>query len=200
MTRSLARRPKGISLTFRLLAIALALGGLAGCAQIGVIYNTQRYLSGTELYVTHAAGSKMQAVIRGNPSTLAKADFDRIVRDDMKGANFGRPITFVAGPDNPPFDDSRIVLILNGPVFGQAELCNSSIPAGGGVAPDGRIEVLAAFCSGGRPVSALAGGISGVTDPNDPKFRDFLREVGMVLFNPNNPEDNPDHDIGPPIP
>jgi len=183
-----------------LLAVGLALMGLAGCAEDGVIYNQQKYLSGTKLYVTHAEGSHMPTVIRGNPSALAKADFDQIVRDDLKGSNFGRPTTFVQGPENPPYPDERVVLVFNGPVIGQAQLCQWGIAGGGGPAPDGRIEILAAFCSGGRPVSALEGGISGVKDPNDPKFRAFLREIGMTLFNPNNPEDNPDHDIEPPVP
>ncbi|MGH6884443.1 MAG: hypothetical protein ACREFM_26210, partial [Hypericibacter sp.] len=94
-----------------LLAIGLALTGLAGCAQTGVIYNQQKYLSGTKLYVTHAEGSQIPTVIRGNPSALAKVDFDQIVRDDLKGSNFGRPSTFVPGPDNPPYPDERVVLV-----------------------------------------------------------------------------------------
>jgi hypothetical protein len=194
--------PYGLKTVLRkatLIVLAAMFAGLSGCGT-GVIYNSQRYLSGTALYVTHAAGSRMPTVIRGNPSTLPKAEFDQIVRDHMKGANFGWEITFVAGPDNPPFPDSRMVLIFNGAVTSQYSLCQNGISNGGGPAQNGRIEVLAAFCSGGRPVTALAGGISGITDPNDPKFRSFLRQIGITLFNPNNPEDNPDREVGPPIP
>jgi hypothetical protein len=182
------------------LTAALAFAGLAGCAQNGVIYNSQKYLSGTMLYVNHAAGSLMPTVIRGNPSSLPKADFDQIVRDHMKGANFGAPITFVPGPDNPPFPDQRVVLIFNGPIVGQKDLCLNSISGGGGPAQDGRIELVAAFCSGDRPVSALEGGIGGITDPNDPRLRSFLRMVGTTLFNPNNPDDRPDNSPEPPVP
>jgi hypothetical protein len=192
--------PKGASPLAGAVVLALAVAGLAGCTQ-GVIYNSQQYLSGTALYVDHVGGSNLPTVIRGNPSALPKADFDQIVRDDMKGSNFGRPITFVAGPDNPPFPDYRMVLIFNGPVAGQSQLCRDVIPGGGGGPdPEGRIELVAAFCSGDRPVSALAGGIGKITDPNDPRFRDFLRMVGMSLFNPNNPDDRPDRDVNLPVP
>jgi hypothetical protein len=202
MTTSLFN-PKNASRAAACLALMAGLAGFAACSDIsniGVIYNSQRYLSGTALYVTHAAGSRMPAVIRGNPFALPKADVDQIVRDHMKGSNFGREITFVPGPDKPPFPDSRLVLIFNGAVAGQLQLCQNDISSGGGPAQDGRIEVMAAFCSGSRPVTALAGGISGVTDPNDPKFRAFLRQIGTTLFNPNNPEDNPGRDVGPPVP
>ncbi len=137
MSAIVSRPPKSRSPMPGLLAIGLALMGLAGCAQDGVIYNQQKYLSGTKLYVTHAEGSQMPTVIRGNPSALAKADFDQIVRDDLKGSNFGRPTTFVQGPDNPPYPDERVVLVFNGPVIGQAQLCQPGIAGGGGPAPDG---------------------------------------------------------------
>jgi hypothetical protein len=195
--------PRNASRAAVALAWLISFAGLVACSDIsniGVIYNSQRYLSGTALYVTHAAGSRMPAVIRGNPFALPKADVDQIVRDHMKGSNFGRAITFIPGPDAPPFPDSRLVLIFNGAVTGQAQLCQSGISNGGGPAKDGRIEILAAFCSGGRPVTALAGGISGIIDPKDPRFRAFLRQIGTTLFNPNNPEDNPGHDVGPPVP
>jgi hypothetical protein len=192
-------RPKGALPLAGLFALALAVAGLAACTE-GVIYNSQQYLAGTALYVDHVGGSDLPTVIRGNPSGLPKADFDQIVRDDMKGSNFGRPITFVAGPNNPPYPGYRVVLIFNGPVVGQSQLCKDMISGGGGVRPDGRIELVAAFCSGDRPVSALEGGIGGVSDPNDPHFRSFLRQVGMTLFNPNNPDDRPDRDVNFPIP
>jgi hypothetical protein len=189
---------KAISRRLAALAIALAVAGLTGCTE-GVIYNSHQYLSGTALYVGHIGGSNLPTVIRGNPSALPKADFDQIVRDDMKGSNFGRPITFVAGPDNPPFPGYRMVLIFNGPVAGQSQLCKDMISGGGGPSPEGRIELVAAFCSGDRPVSALAGGIGEIADPKDPRFRAFLRMVGMRLFSPNNPDDRPDRDVNLPV-
>src|SRR6185312_4777187 len=57
-----ARPPKARSLLSGLLAFGLAMTGLAGCAQNGVIYNQQKYLSGTKLYVTHVAGSNLPTV------------------------------------------------------------------------------------------------------------------------------------------
>jgi hypothetical protein len=201
MASPLTYRTKGALPRVGLLALAAVLAGLAGCADTGVIYNSQQYLSGTKSYVDHIAGTNLPTVIRGNPSALPKADFDRIVRDDMKGSNWGRSTTFVAAPDNPPYAGYRMVLVFNGATVGQYDLCKGFISGGGGgPAADGRITVTAAFCSGDRPVSALAGGIGGITDPNDPRFRDFLRLVGMTLFNPNNPEDNPDRDVNLPVP
>ena len=89
------------------------------------------------------------------------------------------------------FPDDRVVLLLNGPVVNQRRLCQDAIPDGGGPGPRGRIEIVAAFCSGNRPVSTLAGGIGSITDPNDPRLRAFLRQVVRTLFNPNNPNDRP---------
>jgi hypothetical protein len=201
MPPRLARHLEGVSPKAGLLALLVSLTSFAGCTDTSLIYNSQKYLSGTKGYVDHIAGTNLPTVIHGNPSAFPKADFDRIVRDDLKGSNWGRPTTFVAPPDNAPDAGYSMVLVFNGAVVGQLQVCTGAISGGGGgVGANGRIELTAAFCSGDRPVSVLAGGIGGVTDPNDPRFRDFLRQVGMVLFNPNNPEDNPDKDVNMPVP
>lgn len=177
-------------------ALAISTVLLAACTtRGGVIYNSQTDLAGTASYVDHVAGTNLPAVIRGNPSNLDKADFDRIVRDDIRGANFGRPTTFVPGPEEAPWPGYRLVMIFNGPVMGQRDICRDLIPDGGGPAPDGKVMVLAAFCSGDRAVTSLAGGIAELTDPNDTRFRSFLRQVSLKLFDRQNPDDRPDRDI-----
>ncbi|MFZ5790360.1 MAG: hypothetical protein ACOY3L_06635 [Pseudomonadota bacterium] len=200
MTNLLARRLQHPAGKAGLLALAASLGLLAACARQGVIYHSYPYLAGTAIYVDHVAGSRLPTIIRGNPSNLDKADFDRIVRDDIYGANFGRPITFVPGPDRAPWPGYRVIMVFNGPAAGYSGLCSDEVPGGGGPAPDGRIELLAAFCSGDRPVTSLAGGIAELTDPNDPRLRAFLRHVSLTLFSRNNPDDRPDRGVNVPIP
>jgi hypothetical protein len=198
MAHLLARRWHRPARKAGVLALAASAVLLAACTtRGGVIYNWQADNAGTALYVDHVAGTSLPTIIRGNPSTLDKADFDRLVRDDIRGANFGRPITFVPGPGEGPWPGYRLVMIFNGPVAGHRDICREMIPGGGGPAPDGKVAVLAAFCSGDRAVSSLAGGIAELTDPNEPRFRSFLRQVTLKLFDRQNPDDRPDRDIIP---
>ena len=49
-------------------------------------------------------------------------------------------------------------------------------------ASDGRIAVQAALCRGGGLLTRADGVASGVTGPNDPKFRELMFQVSRKLF------------------
>jgi hypothetical protein len=168
-----------------------------------VIYHTTIGVSGTAQNVSHgASGRDLRTIVIGNPSTLPQEEFAAIVREHMQGANFGRPVHLVpAGPDTRP-EGYRLVLVFGSAAgVGDTTLCGESLPMGGAGPGTGTgASLKAAFCTDNRPVRSLTGEVFAFQDPRDPHFRRFLRNVGMALFSPLNPDDRPDREpppIGP---
>lgn len=177
---------------------------LASCSVIspgGVIYHDTIGVSGTAQNVNFgAAGRNLRTIVIGNPTALPQEEFAAIVRDHMQGANFGRPVKLVpAGLATPP-EGYRLVLLFGSlPGVGDRTLCQAPLPAGGGpeAVVDGDLSVKAAFCTDERPVRSLTGEAFNFNDPRDPRFKRFLRDVGLAVFSPQNPEDRPDRDPPP---
>lgn len=177
---------------------------LLGCSVVspnGVIYHDTIGVSGTKQNVSlGAAGRDLRTIVIGNPTSLPADEFAAIVRDHMQGANFGRPVHLVpATPETPP-EGYRLVLAFGTlPGVGDRTLCQAPLPAGGGpeTVLDGDLSVKAAFCTDDRPVRSLTGEAFDFSDPRDPGFKRFLRDVGLAVFNPQNPDDRPDRDPPP---
>ena len=101
-------RPDGWKPTVRVGTLALL--GLAGCGGTPV-FNVDYdavYLPGE----TRANGPDITVLVRGNPSALPKAEFDRTVTDAMQGWSFW-PDHFTTGGD--PNGAYRVVVIFNPP-------------------------------------------------------------------------------------
>jgi len=184
-----------------LAAMLLLAGCVGGASPGGVIYHTTIGVSGTAQNVSYgAAGRDLRAIVIGNPTSLPQEEFAAIVRDHMQGANFGRPMHLVAADPSTPPEGYRLVLVFgSAPGVGDGTLCGF-LPAGGdaNAAPGGDVSVKAAFCTDQRPVRSLTGEAFDASDPRNPTFRRFLRDVGLALFNPQNPDDHPDRDRDPP--
>lgn len=182
--------------------VALAL--LAGCSAIspgGVIYHTTIGVAGTNQNVTYgASGRDLRTIVIGNPTSLPQEEFAAIVRDHMQGANFGRPVHLVAADPGTRPEGYRLVLVFGSAAgVGDGTLCSEMLPAGidPHAAPTGDVSLKAAFCTDQRPVRSLTGEAFDASDPRNPHFRRFLRDVGLALFNPQNPDDHPDRDVPP---
>lgn len=199
-----AARPLGL-VAASLVAGASALALLAACSVIspgGVIYHDTIGVSGTAQNVSYgAAGRNLRTIVIGNPTSLPQEEFAAIVRDHMQGANFGRPVHLVPAGTDTRAEGYRLVLLFGGATgVGDFSLCGAGLPAGGGpeAVVNGDLSVKAAFCTDSRPVRALTAEAFNFQDPRDPRFRRFLRDVGLAVFNPQNPEDRPDRDREPP--
>jgi hypothetical protein len=167
---------------------------LAGCAsEQGVIYNRSYDAAWrpTEFW-TQSGGRDLRTEIYGNPFAMDQDAFVAVVTEAMKGAHFGPQTNFVPVPGENASDSSyRVRMVFNGAYSNGSALCDQAPTADPAASPapaKGEIRLLAAYCGSGDRLSAVNAGIEGVSGPDDPNFRTFIRNVTMALFPPVNPE------------
>jgi hypothetical protein len=175
------------------LAGALALLGLAGCGTTP-IFNVDYdavYWPGEE-----RANGPIIVLVRGNPSALPKAEFDRAVTGAMEGWSFWPDHFTTEGDPNTAY---RVVIIFNppatagGPVLcTRPEIADSVSGAAGGA----RVPIVAAFCRGDYYMSVAEGTIAA---PGADAGGDFRHGIGLItasLFPAQNPQRNGGPDCG----
>jgi hypothetical protein len=168
------------------LGIAAALLGLAACAS-APIYNVTydaTYLPGE----TQANGADVVVVVRGNPSSLPQAAFDRAVTDAMQGWGFG-PIHFTT--EGNPNTAYRVVMIFNpSPNTGGYAACTRPLAANAvtsGGAP-ARVPLVAALCRADFYMSLAEGSVGAAGGPQGSEFRNGIGMVTAALFPASNPQ------------
>ncbi len=176
---------------------------LAGCTgNSGVIYYRDYDSTSLGQAAQHVRGSEVTLVVMGNPFGGDQTVFERLVADTIHGANPGTAAIFNPAPAGAAMGHRRIILIFNGPIASNGWLMCGDLPQpGGGAEGGGHIRALAAFCGGNdRSLSYLSAGLNGSQGPEDPNFRNFLRQIILALLPLRDPEDRPDRDFEPPQP
>lgn len=179
----------------KILALGAALaGGLAACSGtpvIGHTYVSDNYSPGI---LTYAAGrGGMLTEVTGNPFAGPKAALDSRVTESFEHAHFGPELPFFTEPPADYRSAYRVVVLFNpAPHANGAKLCSSPErpQADPQARPEGRVGVLAAFCTSDRRISSAGGTIAGATGPDDPSFQTFMRQLSLQLFPPQSPNKN----------
>jgi hypothetical protein len=173
------------------LGATLALLGLTACAGTPV-FNVD-YDVGYSPGETRANGPDITVVVRGNPSALAKAQFDRAVTDAMQGWSAWPDHFTTEGNPNAAY---RVVVIFNPPATaGGPTLCARPELADGaaGDAAAARVPIVAALCRGDSYMSLADGAIAAPGGARDADFRTGIGLLTAALF----PAQNPQRDGGP---
>jgi hypothetical protein len=167
---------------------ALGLLALAGCAGVGVIDYVQVKPSYRPQRFAYAAGGRdLMTDIQGNPFAMLQEEFNAAVTDAMQRAHFGPATNFTTAPGETARLNYRVRLLFNGPAASTGAIVCGGEPAAIAPSPDGgNVRLLAAFCNGERPLSYLTAHVGGIQDAHDPAFRDFMRQVTINLFPPQN--------------
>lgn len=182
-------------------ALALAAVTLLGaCTGRGdtVIYN--RHIEGNytpQEFWTQTAGRDLRTEIYGNPFPVEHDVLAAAVTSAMRGAHFGPETNFVETPGEHNAHPYMVRLLFNAlPTSGMGLCAEAPVdvpPAPAGTPGAGYdVKLLAAFCASGGRITSLTAGVDGVTGPDDPAFRAFIRQVTFALFPPNNPDRNSD--------
>jgi hypothetical protein len=170
------------------MAAALALLGMTGCSTTPV-FNVNYdavYWPGE----TRANGYDITVLVRGNPSTLPKVEFDRTVTDAMQGRSFWPDHFTTAGDPNTAY---RVVIIFNPPpTAGGPVLCTrpetaDAVPGAGAAS---RVPVVAALCRGDYYMSVAEGTIAAPDAGGDGNFRNGIGLMTASLFPAQNPQRN----------
>lgn len=161
------------ALTFTAIALVIAActPGRIDRVYVASPYNAQQY---HPVPRTKA----LRAEVSGNPFNMEQGAFDQLVSDSIQPAG-------VQEASTSPY---RIHFAFNGPSVTSVDFaCEARGRSGSN---GGDVVVVAALCPGGGPaLTYLTGSISGVTGPDDPAFRQFLRSATVRLFPPRDRND-----------
>ena len=166
--------------------LLIAATGLSGCAGASVVshgYYSSAY-SPDHVQLAAASGTAL-ATIRNNPFP---ADRDNAgVLAAMQGRNVGPRMYFsqTARPDDK--FGYRVILDFARPGPSMAYQCQSESTPPVNSPPAAPIEVTATFCIGDRLLTDAAGTISGITGPDDSRFRQFIGDIMVALTPPYDP-------------
>ena len=168
------------SWALRLISASAAVTVLAACTpgRINYVHIDSAYLP--VQYSTIPYSRAMRADVSGNPFNIPQEDFNRLVNEAIQP------------PGVAPSAASPYVIHF---AFGnEATSINYACTQPGRVGNmGGSIALTAAFCHGpGAALTYLAGSVSDITGPDDPRFRQYLRNVVGRLF-PTQTDDTRDN-------
>ncbi len=167
-------------------ALAAGLGACAGGA-VGPVQVGGGYDPFTLNYI--ATKSSLYTQIVGNPFKVPKGRLDSAVTGTMFGAHFGQPVRFSTTHDPNNTSPYRVVVVFNpSRTANPNKLCQDAQQPSRETT--GEMRVTMAFCSASEYETSVSGRLQGVTDPNDPAFRDLIRQMTVQLFPNNNSDPN----------
>jgi|APTNR8051073442_1049403.scaffolds.fasta_scaffold08796_2 hypothetical protein len=114
--------------------------------------------------------------VRGQPFAASRAELEAAVKTAATDAtNWTADPRFTASADEAGVPTMRIVITFNSAIDGQGNC--ATLPAGGGLRPDGTVTVAASFCDGAGLMSHVNGSVDTTGGLSDPRFHALLRQV-----------------------
>ena len=178
----------------RTIAIAALTALLAGTAAVpahAFTRHEQMWSSydPTEINGAHG-GRQLPTLVTGNPFGVPQEQLAEAVVGAMRGSRSGRPTDPAVATTAP----LRVLMMFNAATLTGDRLCDRGQPLAvgdaGPRAPVGsaRGELVATYCRGDRPMTQVTASLDGVGGPDDPRFRDFIKQVTLSLFPSRNPD------------
>jgi hypothetical protein len=167
----------------RVLPILAVLGQLALVACDDVVVNApvgpQRFTDSDFVYASR--NGEIETAVVGNPLGESP-DFAAVVLEHMHNANRGRPVRFVAEPQNAGSAPYHVIVVFNHrPNLAADAACSRSNSTPTEPASES-ITLLAVFCNGAQALSSAIGTARMVETPQDRRFRSLVRQVTYALF------------------
>lgn len=175
------------------LLLAMACGGCSDAIIVHADFSTDRDVQNHLAYATD--GHPMRTLVKGNPFPGPMEGFVSTVTSAMSGANPGRAARFSADPNEPNLKPYLVVMQFNpSRALRASELCAGN--ARGDETPSsGKVSIAAGFCFGDDALSEARAEVSGVSGPDDPRFRQAVQDVTYFLFPPDEPQGESDAPI-----
>ncbi len=155
---------------------------LLGCADTVRTYNYAQYHDRwPDLIVWHTA-EPIEILVWGNPFDATQSALDAAVAESIS-AQALRPGSLLPVRSDGVLPAKPYISIVfdsgNGPHgYECLDLSNVTLTQ----APRGTIEVRAAICRGGAPLTRIQGSVGGVRSPNDSALHTLLKRMAERLF------------------
>ena len=175
-------------------AARLILGGLAAaavsaCAGGTVTYGVYHGNFDPSMLNYAAGKGGIYTELVGNPFDAPGTEVAEVVTSTMFSSHFGAQVDFLTERPADSTSPYMVKMLFNpAPGVSAANLCEDSNQPSQAV--PGKLRVMAAFCASGYRETSVVGAIHGTTSPDDPAFRQLIRQLTVQLFPPNNPDVN----------
>lgn len=136
-------------------------------------------------------GRDLPAVIVGNPFPAPPEVVAQAISLGMRDGGRGPGMSGIDAARAP----QRVIWQLGGGTLTGAEVCDRRNPLGLGTGGASGM-VIATYCRGDSAMTQAYGTFDRVADPNDPAFINFIRQITVNLFPPQNPDFRGDHRRG----
>ena len=169
--------------TLRLLAAAAGVCLLSACSNA---YN--HYLGNYDpSMLAYAAGEgALYTEIRGNPFNAPKRQVDQMITDTMYGSHFGPLVPFVLEKPEDYRSPYRVLIVFDpDPLRDAANFCREDVQPG--PTELGRIRFVAVLCANEDRETSVALRGSGITSPDDARFRQMVRQMTALILPRKNP-------------
>ncbi|MCK6454105.1 MAG: hypothetical protein L6R19_25090 [Alphaproteobacteria bacterium] len=182
---------KSIKTAFGLAATAALLAVAAATPSEAFTRHEQMWSSYDPTEINGAHGGRMlPTLVTGNPFGGPQEAFAEAVVGAMRGSRGGRPTDPAVAATAP----MRVLMMFNAATLTGDRLCDRRQPLAvgdaGPRAPTGgaRVELVATYCRGDRPMTQVTASLDGASGPDDPRFQDFIKQVTLSLFPSRNPD------------
>ena len=166
--------------------VALAALAIVAPAQAYTIKNADIIGSYVPEDVGYGAnrGRDLPAVVYGNPfnapAELTAKSVSQGMRNGRAGPSMNAQMAAVA--------PQRVIWQLDGGTRTGSEICDRRSPLPVAQTGTAGVNVVATYCRGDSAMTQVYGSIDNVTNPQDPEFIEFIRQMTVNLFPPFNPE------------
>ena len=168
----------------RLITALILMALLGGCASYRTIWLYGGYIGDAQTSAFRFSGANrdFRTSVIGNPFDVPMAETERAVIAAMKGEDKGMDSNFTTTPRN-AYKNNHIIMLLNPPGrHGGRGGCDVS-RSHSGKSASGDLVLAALFCDGDRLVYGVAASRAALNSPQDPAFRQFVKEI-MDFFVP----------------
>ena len=128
-------------------------------------------------------GRDLPAVIVGNPFPVPPAVTADAVSQGMRDCRPGPGMAVEQAAVAP----LRVIWQLGGGTRTGSAICDRRIPLTALGAGGASMDVVGTFCRGDSAMTQVYGSADNVSDPYDPRFIEFIRQMTANLFPPHNP-------------
>ena len=113
---------------------------------------------------------------------------DERVLEAMSDTRWGKRTNFTTSPNESARSAYRIIMLINGSTTSAYRICQyyPDRPFGPG-STRGEVKVVATYCRGESPLTQAIGKVD-AAGPDDPEFRQFIRQMVANLLPSHNPQ------------